>query len=373
MDSRKYLDLKHFNGSRLYVRESRLESSKEELEKFLESERHLQTRTFAKNVMFSHEIKSNNQVEGYGDDIEIVKRVIKDAESIKDEEQRARILNLYHAYNYILKGNDINPETLKKLYSITSKNALNAHDRTYMGEYYRTKPVYILRAGRLDLEPYQGVPADRIEEFLEEYFNFLNTSDAKGRTEEYIKSQILHYYFVYVHPYFDVNGRTSRTLSMWYLLNKKVYPYIIFNRGISFKGSDYDKTIIRVRNTNDLTYFLEFMLDTVKVELEKEYVMQIAASNATSKLNATDYQTLLYYLSMKGLRSVLDFARMYNNENDKKKAIEIYEEMILPLLDKGVLEVVGETKKEVNGMPNKILSLRKQESYDPEKVKNLKL
>ena len=49
----------------------------------------------------------------------------------------------------------------------------------------------------------------------------------------------MHFYFVYIHPYFDVNGRTSRTLAMWYLLNEEAYPYIIFNRAINNNASNY--------------------------------------------------------------------------------------------------------------------------------------
>ena len=75
----------------------------------------------------------------------------------------------------------------------------------------------------------------------------------------------MHFYFVYIHPYFDVNGRTSRTMSMWYLLKNEAYPFIIFNRGISFKGSKYDRVIKDTKESNDMTCFLLMMLETLKV------------------------------------------------------------------------------------------------------------
>ena len=43
-----------------------------------------------------------------------------------------------------------------------------------MGEYYREAPVYILKKGRLDIEPYQGINYEKIDEFMDKYFEFLN-------------------------------------------------------------------------------------------------------------------------------------------------------------------------------------------------------
>ena len=367
-----YLDLKTTTGTKLFIKPERYIKVKQELIDFLIGERHLCTKVFAKTVMFSHELKANNQIEGYGDDVEIIKKVIARAKDIQDKDKRQRILNLYHGYNYILRTKEINQETLKKLYSILSKDLLEERDLKRMGEFYRTAPVYILKHGRLDIEPDQGVLAQDIESYMACYFKFLNTEIDGDITDEYIKSQILHYYFVYIHPYFDVNGRTSRTLSMWYLINKKSYPYIIFNRGISFKDSEYTRVIEDVRKYYDLSYFIDYMLSTVKVELEKEYVMQIEANLANSKLNGLDYQTLLYFLTLNGLKTVLDFTNLYNRFNDKKSVKQIYETMIVPLLDKGVLDIARTTKKNMFCNNNNIvLKLRNKDEIDSEKVKRL--
>ena len=369
-----YLDLKTTDSTKLFIRPERYINVKQELIEFLKGKRHLRTKVFAKTVMFSHELKANNQIEGYSDDVEIIKKVIARTKDIQDKDKRQRILNLYHGYNYILKTKEIKEETLKKLYSILSKDLLEERDLKRMGEYYRTAPVYILKHGRLDIEPDEGVIASDIDKYMENYFNFLNKDIEGDITDEYIKSQILHYYFVYIHPYFDVNGRTSRTLSMWYLINKKSYPYIIFNRGISFKDSEYTKVIEDVRKFHDLSYFIDYMLTTVKIELEKEYVMQLEANLASDKLNGTDYQTLLYFLTMKGTKTVLDFANMYNRFNDKKRVKEIYDTMIVPLLDKQVLDIVRTTKKNMfDDNSNLVLDLRNKEEISKDKVKRLVL
>lgn len=346
---------------------------KQELIEFLEGEPELCTKTFAKKVMFSHEIKANNQVEGYGDDIEVVEHVIKKASDIKDLNQRKRILNLYRGYKYILSHHDINPDSVRELNRILSNGLLSEKDLAATGDYYRTGPVYILKNGRIDGDYSMGADVENIDRLMDCYFDFLAQDIDGDITDEYIKSQIMHYYFVYIHPYRDVNGRTSRTIAMWHLLNKECYPYIIFNRGISFKDREYDKVITDARTYGDLTFFIGYMLTTVKEELEKELVMQIKAASASEKLTAIDYQSLLYFLTIHGERTVLDFATIYNRFNDKKRVREIYETMIVPLLDKGVLDITRETPNLFDHEKNKVLRFRTTDDIDLGKVKRLQL
>ena len=111
-----------------------------------------------------------------------------------------------------------------------------------MGDYYRNGPVYILKGICLTNDCFMGMDKDKIEYFMNQFFEFINSKDMEdSEIDIFIKSQVMHFYFVYIHPYFDVNGRTSRTVSMWYLLNNKNYPYVIFNRAISFAKSEYEK------------------------------------------------------------------------------------------------------------------------------------
>ena len=101
------------------------------------------------------------------------------------------------------------------------------------------------------------------------------------------------------------------------------------------------------------------MMESVKLELEKESVMQTIASNSNYKLSGIDYQTMLYLLTMKGTKTVGDFMHFYNSQNDKKKSKEIFEEMLLPLIEADILKVVGYTKRMLGDMPNMFLEFNK--------------
>ena len=359
-------------GINFYCDYSSLEKMHDEIEEFVSSEESMNNLKFSKTVMFSHELQYNNLVEGYKDDLTEINDVIKNTGNITDEEKRLRILNLYRGYQYILRHKDINKDSLKDLYAILSHNLITEEERMRMGDYYRSQNGYIFLSSRMDKEPFMTIDPEDVNRLMEEYFRFLDdTFVMDTKTGEYIKSQILHYYLVYIHPYYDVNGRTSRTMAMWDLLNHECYPHIIFNRGINVRKYYY--LIERAKWNHNLTDFIFYMLRSVKEEMEKEYVMESINKNTNYKLTALHYQTMLYILSMNGLVSVLDFASYYNRCNDKKKVKEIYEEMLLPLIDMDILTVERMTNKNMYGnTPNMILRLNQNKIDDNPLVRRIK-
>jgi hypothetical protein len=127
----------------------------------------------------------------------------------------------------------------------------------------------------------------------------------------------------------------------------------------------YDGIIKDCKNKYEVSKFLKYMLITVKKELEKEYMMHHLKEVSSRKWETLDYQTLQYFLSMKGNLTVLDFASMYNRFNDKKRAKELFETMLLPLIEEGTLEIDRETKKYMfDNEPNLVLSLNRKRISD---------
>ena len=179
--------------------------------------------------------------------------------------------NLSKGYFYILQNKEINKDSLKELYDILSNDLLDEYSLENMGKYYRKKRVFILDSsyngliGGFD----KGMNPEVVEERMDSLLNYINEDNEKDIVDTYIKSQIIHYYLVCVHPNFDVNGRTARTLSTWYLLNKKADPCILFNKGISNDKDEYKDVLKKSRRVN-ITAFIEYSLKVLKKELEKE-------------------------------------------------------------------------------------------------------
>ena len=367
-------DLETNEGANIRIDSEYLKPYKEELLEFLDGLDYMRTLKFARSMMISQEIKSNNVIEGIKDDLSIIDKVITQRKDDLSQTERQRIINLYHGYQYILTHKKIDKDSLKELYQLLSENILDPRDKIRMGEYYRTAPVYIIKGNRLDIEPYMGMNENKIEYHMDQLFDFIN-NDILEETEidKFVKSQIMHFYFVYIHPYFDVNGRTSRTVAMWYLLNNKKYPYIIFNRAIAFNKKNYEPNIIKGRNYGDITLFIKYMLTSVEQELEKEYLIHNIEKNTKEYLSKYDLQMIEYLLTMNGNITIKDLITTYNKYNEKDKIVKIYEEKIYPLLDKKIIIPKRYTKKYITPtIQNMEISLNPELiEFDRTKIKHL--
>ena len=84
---------------------------------------------------------------------------------------------------------------------------------------------------------------------------------------------------------------------------------------------------------------------------------------------------MYYILSMSGLLTVKDFIRFYNIHNDKKKGKEIYDQMILPLLDRGIILKQRDTSSFINDVERNFVFKLNPSKFEnnPDKIKKLKL
>lgn len=365
-----YLNLKMDENRYFRYNDSYLDIYKQDLVNLLDGLDYMKSKLFVRRMMMSQEIKTNNSIEGINDDLSIIDEVIK----TRDINSK-RIINLFHGYQYIITHDNINKKSLKELYGLLSEGLLDEYNIKNMGEYYREKPVYILKGDRLDTEPYQGMNYQDIDNYMNVLFEYINKLDNNTEIDNFIKSQIIHFYFVYIHPYFDVNGRTGRTLSMWYLLNNKSYPYIIFNRAIAFNQKGYEENIVKGRNTGDITLFLKYMLVTVERELEKEYLIHNINNSTKYHLSKEDLQMIEYFLNLNGNLTIKDLATIYNFYNTKKNIKEVVQDKIMPLIEKEIFKVNRYTKKNIyNNQPNMFINLNDTLiNVNEEKIKNLNL
>jgi Fic family protein len=110
---------------------------------------------------------------------------------------------------------------------------------------------------------YEGAPVDKIEECMNSLFEFANNENSK-REHGLLLPHICHYYILYVHPYFDYNGRTARMVSLWLSVLNNIFEDPIFiSEAINEHKNEYYKAIINTRTSeNDLTYFLGYILES---------------------------------------------------------------------------------------------------------------
>lgn len=253
------------------------------------------------------------------------------------------IKNMIDAVLFIVKEKPVfNKENLLKLYHILSSSCLPEDKKLKEGAYYRHDKVFI--------GDFEGADFHILDDCMNSLFAFAN--DPKN-VENYdiLLPYICHYYVLYIHPYFDYNGRTARMISFWlsYIYDIAGAP-LFMSEAINENKGDYYRAITNTRNTNnDLTYFLGYILETsikysfvyknleeIKNELSKTgdtltltewgYVKKILVHNSENYFN---YKLFMEYIHAKmtkqGAMKILDNLVSYNilqkSKNKKGEAI----------------------------------------------------
>lgn len=261
------------------------------------------------------------------------------------------VKNMINAISFIVNDKpDFNKENLYKLYNMLSKDCLPQESQIKDGKYYRDDAVTI---GGFD-----GADHRIVSECMDSLFEFANNEE-NIKEHKFLLPYICHYYVLYVHPYFDYNGRTARMISFWlsYIYNIDCAPYFMSEAINECKG-DYYKAIVNTRNTNnDLTYFLGYIMETsikysfvyknleeIKNELSKAgdslssselvYLKKILVHSGENWFN---YKQFLQYISitmtrqwaLKILNNLTNYGILIKSSNKKGDTIyRVNQEMI---------------------------------------------
>ena len=364
------------NNRRLYYNSETLKSIKKELEEFTSSTTFSTSPSFPKEILFPYELKNNNSIEGYNEDLSSIIKIINNpflrSSKINDEYQR--VYNLFNGYEYILKEKNINKNTLRKLYEILSYGLLNDSDLLREGKNYRHDDVYIFYSTNLARKPDLGFNCNNIEPHMNELFEYINTNNNLSDVDLFIKSQIIHFYMVFIHPYFDINGRCARTTSLWFLNKNNNFSYTIFNRGIPYNKNKYYRAIREAKIYRNLTSFIMLISIWTKEELEKEYIIRSMDKSIYSSLSPIEKQVIQYILTNKSINTLIDIQSFYNRFNPPKKVDFINDELLEPLFKKDILLKGNITEKFISKIAsnNYRFSLNPDIfNYDRTKIKRL--
>ena len=98
----EYLPLSIDKG-KLYLINDKLKKRVEELELFLQDNKYMNSKEFSKNVLFSQEIKNNNTIEGYNDDVGLVYDILNNKLNINFLVLvKAVIIHVYNSFFHLL-------------------------------------------------------------------------------------------------------------------------------------------------------------------------------------------------------------------------------------------------------------------------------
>lgn len=251
------------------------------------------------------EVKSTNDIEGVRSTKKEIREIIE-----KKGTHYHRLQSVVHQYLELLGEEEIKFDTchdIRNFYDdfahqeIIRENPQNRLD----GSLFRKEPVQIQAAAGKTI--HQGLyPESRIIEALDQALRILHS-------EEYpllIRLALFHYFFVYIHPFYDGNGRTDRFITS-YFLSRQFHRLLAVRLSIYIKRnqSRYYHMLEEAdseRNRGDMTPFvmgfLEILIgsteDTIGVlsrknEQMRKYESRIDAFQLKDKLLKEIYITLL--------------------------------------------------------------------------------
>jgi Fic family protein len=114
-------------------------------------------------------------------------------------------------------------------------------------------------------------PSSAIEALIEQLMQFINAKE-NNDIHPVLKSGIVHYEFVRIHPFVDGNGRVARALStlILFLEGYDIRKFFSLEEYFDSDALDYYEALKSVeKNEGDLTIWLEYFTKGLSIELSK--------------------------------------------------------------------------------------------------------
>lgn len=188
------------------------------------------------------------------------------------------VLNNYNAMQFILqeKHKELSVDFILKLHKIVTEKTL-FEDEAYAGR-FRDDMVYV-KDKRRDIVIYTPPPAEQIEPAMKQLIEWVNEKNDANFIHPLIKASFIHFYFVYIHPFFDGNGRTARALFYYFMIKNgyEFFKYFSISVVVQKTKIQYYKAIKDAEDCNaDITYFLLYMASTISesIRLVTERIAQ---------------------------------------------------------------------------------------------------
>ena len=262
------------------------------------------------NKILSNELYKTNKIEG----IETVKSEIHS--SLKDDRKSSKKNNklegIIKKYKDIMENNFEDTEhidslsSFRKIYDEMFEDFEKSGNYKLDGKYFRKDTVKVINGlGNIIHIGVNGEEA--IEKNIEDLIRFMNRKDIPFL----IKASISHFFFEYIHPFYDGNGRFGRYLLSLYLARKlDILTAFSLSYSISKNLDDYYKSFVEVEDVNnygEITFFVGNILETIKkgqeeiIKLLNYSIMKLSHSfeifeEITKNLNLKEKDILFIYL-----------------------------------------------------------------------------
>lgn len=212
------------------------------------------------------EAYNSSVIEGAFSTKKRTKEMVENNLTPRDKNEKM-ILNNFYALKYILDNihNPLDENMILSIYRILTEDTLKEDE---IVEKYRTDfvGVWDIKRGCFS---YKAPEHSQVQYLMDDLIDFIHNN---VDFHPLIKACIIHFYFVYIHPFFDGNGRTARAISYMYLLQQE-YDFFKFFSISSLINEERKKYYDSIENTelyeSDMTYFIDYYLNMIIKSIQK--------------------------------------------------------------------------------------------------------
>ena len=219
------------------------------------------------NKILSNELYKTNKIEGIESSKSQIYSSLK--ENGKSNKKANKLEGIIKKYKDIMEKNFKDTQhidklaSFRKIYGEMFEDFEKSGNYKLDGKYFRKDTVKIINSVGKTI--HIGIDGEEaIEKNMEDLIQFMNRKDIPFL----VKASISHFFFEYIHPFYDGNGRFGRYLLSLYLARKlDILTAFSVSYSISKNLDDYYKSFVEVEDVNnygEITFFVENILKTIK-------------------------------------------------------------------------------------------------------------
>lgn len=173
------------------------------------------------------------------------------------------LINNFRAMKWVKSNQStvLTKNVILQLHKIVTENTLEGDDLNFHGK-FRNDKVFV--------GPHEGIDHSKIDKAIDEMI--LLTTNNPRYLHPLLKGILVHYFIGYIHPFFDGNGRAARALFYFKSIKNQLnyVELLSVSAYLRTHGKQYEKSFEKVKdNEFDLTYFIDFCLDSISSALKE--------------------------------------------------------------------------------------------------------
>lgn len=173
------------------------------------------------------------------------------------------LMNNFRAMRWVKDNQSaaLTKNVILQLHKIVTENTLEGDDMNFQGK-FRNDKVFVGR--------HEGIEHSKVEQAIDDMISI--TTNNPRYFHPLLKGILIHYFIGYIHPFFDGNGRTARALFYFKSIKNQLnyVELLSVSAYLRTHGKQYEKSFEKVKdNEFDLTYFLDFCLDSISSALKE--------------------------------------------------------------------------------------------------------